>query len=466
MYLWVAWWNIVKQLRGTCSRVRTFLWLGVVLVGFTIRGDLLGVTSIIRALGLLECSYDRLLDFFHSRALSIQKLTQTWIHIVVKYLPLLRRNGRIVLVGDGIKIPKAGKKMPAVKKLFQESESNTKPQYIFGHSYQAVAILAGVMPSIFAVPLISRIHDGIVLSNRDHRTLLDKMVALLHGLTVQYPYYFVADAYYACKTVIRGVLKKGNHLISRVKTNAVAYEPAKKGKKKGKRGRKKRYGKKIKLVTLFKDRENIEEAQSPLHDEKGILLRYIVKDLIWRRAGVMVRFVAVMHPTKGNILLMSTDLSLSALEIIELYGLRFKIEYSFKQAVRQIGVYSYHFWMRNMKPQKRKRKNQHLHRDTEKYREAVLRKVDAYHRFVQIGIIAQGLLQYLACCHTKLVWNSFGSWIRTIRPGIVPSEMVTAIAMKNSFPEFLAGSRKKVILTKFIVDNIDIERTEGARLVA
>jgi hypothetical protein len=437
-----------------------------VLVGFTIRGDLLGVTSIIRALGLLECSYDRLLDFFHSRALSIQKLTQTWIHIVVKYLPLLRRNGRIVLVGDGIKIPKAGKKMPAVKKLFQESESNTKPQYIFGHSYQAVAILAGVMPSIFAVPLISRIHDGIVLSNRDHRTLLDKMVALLHGLTVQYPYYFVADAYYACKTVIHGVLKKGNHLISRVKTNAVAYEPAKKGKKKGKRGRKKRYGKKIKLVTLFKDRENIEEAQSPLHDEKGILLRYIVKDLIWRRAGVMVRFVAVMHPTKGNILLMSTDLSLSALEIIELYGLRFKIEYSFKQAVRQIGVYSYHFWMRNMKPQKRKRKNQHLHRDTEKYREAVLRKVDAYHRFVQIGIIAQGLLQYLACCHTKLVWNSFGSWIRTIRPGIVPSEMVTAIAMKNSFPEFLAGSRKKVILTKFIVDNIDIERTEGARLVA
>ena len=95
-----------------------------------------------------------------------------------------------------------------------------------------------------------------------------------------------------------------------------------------------------------------------------------------------------------------------------------------------------------------------------------MRKVDAYHRFVQIGIIAQGLLQYLACCHTKLVWNSFGSWIRTIRPGIVPSEMVTAIAMKNSFPEFLAGSREKVILTKFIVDNIDIERTEGARLVA
>ena len=47
----------------------------------------------------------------------------------------------------------------------------------------------------------------------------------------------------------------------------------------------------------------------------------------------MVRLVAAIHPTKGKILLMSTDLSLSAIEIIELYGLRFKIELSFKQAV-------------------------------------------------------------------------------------------------------------------------------------
>jgi len=466
MRLWFEWWKIVLQLRNACSRYRTFLWLGVVLAGFTIRVDLLGVTSIIRALGLIECSYDRLLDFFHSKALSIQKLTQVWINIALKHLPLLKRNGRIVLVGDGIKIPKSGKKMPAVKKLFQESESNTKPPYIFGHSFQAVAVLAGKMPGIFAIPLISRIHEGLILSNRDHRTLMDKMVELLMFIATQYPYYFVADTYYACKTIIHGVLDNGNHLISRVKTNAVAYELARPQKHKGKRGRKRKYGRKIKLFELFNKVETMEEVQSPLHDDKDTMIRFLVQDLIWRRAAVMVRFVAVIHPTKGKILLMCTDLSLSAVEIIELYGLRFKIELSFKQAVREIGVYSYHFWMKNMKKIKRSGKNQYLHRNTEKYRKAVLRKIDAYHRFVQIGIIAQGLLQYLACCHTKLVWNSFGSWIRTIRPGILPSEMVTSIAMRNTFPEFLAGSNEKVNLTKFIVERIDIARTEGARLVA
>jgi hypothetical protein len=38
---------------------------------------------------------------------------------------------------------------------------------------------------------------------------------------------------------------------------------------------------------------------------------------------------------------MCTDTSLSAVDIIRLYGLRFKIECSFKQAVRQIGSFSY-----------------------------------------------------------------------------------------------------------------------------
>ena len=43
---------------------------------------------------------------------------------------------------------------------------------------------------------------------------------------------------------------------------------------------------------------------------------------------------------------------------------------------------------------------------------------DAYHRFVHAGIVAQGILQYLSSTFPTLVWGSFGSWLRTIRPGI------------------------------------------------
>ena len=64
MDLWIEWWRQVRQLRPAFSRTRTFMWFAVALAAMCVRGDLLGVTSLVRALGLQEYCYDRLLAFF------------------------------------------------------------------------------------------------------------------------------------------------------------------------------------------------------------------------------------------------------------------------------------------------------------------------------------------------------------------------------------------------------------------
>src|SRR5271154_263886 len=367
--LWGIWWNAILLLRPAFSRLRTFMWFVTAVAGLTVRVELLGVTSIVRALNLRPGLYTKLLDHFHSSGVKLDRLSALWAQAVLQLFPgLVSVNGRLVLVGDGIKAPKRGKKMPAVKLLHQQSESNTKPEYIMGHSMQAVGLLVHAAKSVFSVPLAVRIHEGLVWSNRDKRTLLDKMLGLLEILAINVPFYFVA----------------------------VAYAPASRKKGRKTRGRPKTYGKKIKLKSLLANVNAMQQVASPVYGEHDVTLRYRVCDLLWRPAGRLVRFVVVVHPTRGSCILMCTDTSLSAVDIIRLYGLRFKIECSFKQAVRQIGSFSYHFWMKDMIPLRYHNGNQYLHRKSADYRNRVKRKMRAYHAFIQAGVVAQGLLQYLA----------------------------------------------------------------------
>src|SRR5580658_723544 len=226
MRIWTEWWSWVAPLRPACSRLRSFLWLLTALAGISIRSDFLGVTSIVRALGLGAQCYDRLLDFFHSQAVDPDALCRCWVRIVFARMPGIHRvNGRPVLLGDGLKIPKRGRKMPAVKLLHQVSDCNTKPEYIMGHSFQVVSILVSAAATFFAVPLSARIHEGLVFSNRDQRTLPKKFLSLVGALAIAEPVYLVADAYYACCTMALGLTQAGSHLISRLRKTCVAFEP-------------------------------------------------------------------------------------------------------------------------------------------------------------------------------------------------------------------------------------------------
>src|SRR4051812_18953094 len=339
MSLWMHWWNAIWRLRPAFSRLQTFLWFATAVAGFTVRTELLGVTSIVRALKLDTRCYNTLLDGFHSSAVKLDRLTKLWSQVVLRLFPQpVRVNGRCVLVGDGV-------------------------------------------------------------------------------------------AYTAYQQ--RGPRKPGRPRV---------------------------YGRKIKLSSLLQASRDFQQAPSPVYGEHKVIIQYRVRDLLWRPAGRLVRFVAVIHPVRGACLLMCTHTSLDAFDIIRLYGLRFKIEHTFKQAVRQIGAFAYHFWMSDMKPLRRNNGNQHLHRESLEYRNAIKRKIHAYHVFIQAGVVCQGLLQYLAVAFPQLVWTSFGSWLRTIRPGIPPSELVVATALRQSLPEFLLDAPLTNIFAKFVMERQESEK--------
>jgi hypothetical protein len=190
----------VQELRPSCQRSRTYLWMILALMGLCCRSDRAGVTCYIRALNFGPKAYHRFLHLFHSKGLDLDRLTACWARLcLVLFQPMLV-GSRLVCLADGIKAPKEGKKMPAVKGLHQESGSNTKPEFIMDHSFQAISLLVqGASGYVAAVPLVSRIHEGLVFSNRDSRTLLDKLAALLFTIAgvLKREALLVADAYNA-----------------------------------------------------------------------------------------------------------------------------------------------------------------------------------------------------------------------------------------------------------------------------
>jgi hypothetical protein len=443
------------------------MWMSVVLVGMSMREDNLGVTSFVRAVFLKPSRYKALLHLFHSGALKLDRLLSLWVRLALRLFSPVMHEEYTVFVADGIKAPREGRKMPAVKSLHQESNNNSKPAYIMGHSFQAVSLLVmGLAGQCFAVPLLSRIHEGVVFSNRDCRTLLDKLVGMFLEITTVtgHPCLLVADAYYASRKVILPLLAAGHHLISRAKINSVAWTQAEQPEKR-KRGKPRMYGEKIALKTMF-DTGVFTPAPSPVHGEKNVTVKYLCLDLLWRPVGRHVRFVLVKHPARGNIILLSTLLTMHPLDVLRLYSLRFKIESAFRQAVNTLGSYFYHFWMKDMKPISKGSGDQYMHRKSDDYRAAVRRKIKAYHAWTQLACIAQGLLMHLAINHHSAVWGKFRSWLRTMRPDIAPSELVVSIALRHSLPEYLFATQIPSDIALFILENADIERLPDSSLAA
>jgi hypothetical protein len=131
------------------------------IMGFIIRLDHHGVTSIIRWLGLKPSLYTSLLGFFRAESWQIKHILLRWLNIVWSSCPLIRIDERYLLCGDGIKISKEAQKMPGVKKLHQESDNSGKADYIRGHHYGVIGVLAGwIKKKSFACPFVRSCMKG------------------------------------------------------------------------------------------------------------------------------------------------------------------------------------------------------------------------------------------------------------------------------------------------------------------
>jgi hypothetical protein len=429
--------NILEQFSPCFNRAAAWYNFCTILVGFIIRSDMRGVSSVISALRMKPKHYTALLKFFRSNAFDINSLYQKLITVFMKILPPETVNGNVILVGDHIKISKEGRGMPAIEKPRQESQNSGKGTFIEGHLFGFISmIIPGFNRSI---PVMAGIQESKTKTGGE--SLVEQMVRQA-GKVVEMmgkPAVLLLDAFFFSKTTLITaacyISKNGQALLSiitRAKQFAVAYREPEKGSGKRK-GRKRLYGQKVILKTLFK--ENIKDfiKTNLMLYGKRTEVQYLCMDLIQRPTGQRVRFVLTIIGN-SHFILMSSSRAFDCETIISLYAQRFKIEGLFGELKNRLGGFGYHFRTHSL--EKRKKGRLPVLPKDEEMLGAVAMTKKSIETFVFCQCLSYAILTGLGLTQSDGIWGRFTGWLRIVRTKY-PSIWVTKQVVSEDFHRFL-----------------------------
>ena len=250
----------------------------------------------------------------------------------------------------------------------------------------------------------------------------------------------VLDAYFAVGPVFlilkQAVDDRGKrliHIVTRAKSNVVGYQQP--PSKTGCRGRPRKYGAKFNLMELFETMaEGFEQTTIELYGQSKTV-SFLCLDLIWKPIGEKLRFVLVCDGSERFILICS-DLSLLAADIIRAYSYRFKIEVSFKVLKHLIGVFFYRFWTRAW-PRIGKRTESDLSASDDARSQSLIRQTtNAIEAFVNFGCIATGILQIVSLNFNQTIWEKYLGWLRTVTSTIPSEEIVKNVIQEEYYHNF------------------------------
>jgi hypothetical protein len=447
--------QILLQFRPVFRREATFEWFVLLFWGIVLSTQPPAVTSYLNALGLGEGYYHQALHWFHSSAFSVDALCTVWGNWLSDHEQVERLRGHRLYVGDGIKVGKEGRKMPGVKGLHQESTDVNKPEWIRGHYFSALGLLLGSGAALFAVPIVFKLHDGIEAAEATspELTLVDKMAALCVTY-MRAGSYVLLDAYYASAKVLRPFRARGLHLISRLRISTVAYAafsplPGKRG-----RGRPRKWGSEIPLKPLFAPPEACLKAVVWLYGQPTTVY-YQCFRYFWDSPDATVLFVLTQLPNGKQIILLSSDITLTGTEVIEAYGKRFKIEVCFRTLVLLLKGFTYQFWLKLLDKTPLFPSNLRLTDYDAAQQRHIQQKTEAFERFVNLNAIVLGILQILALELPQFVWNNFPRWFRTLPEHGYPTEQIVRITLQHQQAMIFSRSRVGLLLPQLLANRIE-----------
>jgi hypothetical protein len=314
------------------------------------------VTGILRAIGL---SQEPGFSKYHRILSRLDWSAKSGSAILLKILLKMVGKERPVILIDETLERRKGKKIRA-KGYYRDAvrSSRSKTVNTTGLKWLVIALSFRFSFSkrAFALPFFTVLEPSEKSTKKQgkrHKTTLDWSVQMVMQLTrwaPAIPFILVGDGGFACAKLAWTCFKNNIALVSRLKMNARIYALPEEAPA-GKRGRKSKKG--ARLIP-FKEMLKMEdlpwkEVEIIGYDGKKKRVKYLTNTGMWGTDNfcpIAIRWVLVKDPTDemNPLPLMSTDVNLTAIKIIELYIDRWGLEVTFQEAREHLGVETQKQW--------------------------------------------------------------------------------------------------------------------------
>jgi len=272
---------------------------------------------------------------------SVEALLDRLWALLLATLPWPRDDaGRLILwtaIDDSV-IAKTGKRISGLAYHFHHNagpNQRTWP-FLFGHCWVTLGVVWPTVTRALCFPLRAALYVRAKdCAPSDYQGRIPLALSLLAA--VRWParvrLYVLADGAYATRDFLRGARELGHHVLTRLKCNADVCRPPR-PRPPAQRGRPRVYGKKVNLAAYHE----AHRRQAPVRiGAQSYIATYSTLDAVPRRFGQLSRIVIVLLPRHQRAVLLSTDLSLSAVAIIERYAMRFALEIAYRELKQRFG---------------------------------------------------------------------------------------------------------------------------------
>jgi hypothetical protein len=328
-----AWTELLQQFLPifTTPAAEIFIRLITGWILCTTRRTVTGIIPFADPLGLR--AHDAYHRFFPDARWSMTKLWQLLTAILVR---TFCRNTIITLALDDTLFHHSGRKINGAG-WWRDAVRSTKKNIVYAWGLNLVVLTLRIQPPWGGEPL------GLPINMRLHRkngpTLIELAVEMINEARQwlgERPFRVVGDGFYA---TLAGKALDGITIISRIKRNANLYDLPPKRKRK-RRGRPRTKGRK--LAKLEKMAAHIKNWETIMFRQRGKSVKRLVytRVVLWYKVSRKPILVVISRDPDGkekDDFFFTTDLSMTAAEVLECYNDRWAIEDTFKNTKQLLG---------------------------------------------------------------------------------------------------------------------------------